>query len=42
MADLSEDAPYGEKKAQTNELQHMLNVQYIWGEFNKGREGIVA
>ena len=42
MADLSEDAPYGVKKAQTNELQHMINNQYIWGEFGKGREEVVA
>jgi len=42
MADSTDDAPYGEKKAQTNELTNMLNVQYIWGTFEKGRDGVVA
>jgi len=42
MADLSEDAPYGELKAKTHELTNMINMQYIWGKFEKGSEGIVA
>jgi len=42
MADQGEDAPYGEFKAKTHELTNMINMQYMWGEFGKGREGVVV
>ena len=42
MADAGEDAPYGEFKAKTHELTNMINMQYIWGKFEQGREGVVA
>lgn len=28
-----EDEAYGKKKAQTWELQHMCNNQFVWGEW---------
>lgn len=29
------DDVYGEKKAQTWELQHMCNNQFVWGSWNR-------